>query len=441
MDKILILFFYIRARYFLRFGNRRQLERWQEKKVLGFLRWLLPRSPYTRERFGQRGIADWREVPVIGKKEMMENLSSLNTCGIDRDEAFRTAIRAEETRDFSPTIGKVTVGLSSGTSGNRGLFLVSPMERYRHAGTILAKVLPGSILERHRIAFFLRADSNLYSTSNSSRLQFRFFDLLKPFDSQIERLQDLNPTLFIAPPSLLRIAADAQIAGKLSIRPKKIVSVAEVLDPIDQQHIEKAFNQVVHQVYQCTEGFLGVTCRLGRLHLNEDVALIEKDYLDRDAGKFYPIITDFSRTTQPIIRYRLNDILTETKKPCACGSPLLALETIEGRSDDLLLFTSAGKTREVFPDFIRRAIITASDEVDEYRVVQKRIDSLTVSLRSKNPGPVQAKVEASISGMLEELGCDAPEIDFDESLETVVLTAGGKKLRRIVRDFTLERSP
>nr|MBT2175989.1 CoF synthetase [Streptococcus mitis] len=91
------------------------------------------------------------------------------------------------------------------------------------------------------------------------------------------------------------------------------------------------FKQTVHQVYQCTEGFLATTCKQGTLHINEDLVHIEKEYLDQEKGIFVPIITDFMRKTQPIIRYRLNDILIEKKTPCSCGSPFLALERIDGR--------------------------------------------------------------------------------------------------------------
>lgn len=47
------------------------------------------------------------------------------------------------------------------------------------------------------------------------------------------------------------------------------------------------------------------------------------------------MVTDLERKAQPIIRYRLNDILVERKEPCGCGSPFLALEKIEGREDDV----------------------------------------------------------------------------------------------------------
>src|SRR5699024_9723342 len=102
----------------------------------------------------------------------------------------------------------------------------------------------------------------------------------------------------------------------------------------------------------------GHTCEHGTIHLNEDVVIIQKEYMDKKQGVFIPIITDFRRKTQPIIRYRLNDLLQEKQNPCTCGSPFTALEKIEGRADDLFYLRHTGNEglRAVFPDFIRRAI-------------------------------------------------------------------------------------
>ncbi len=58
-------------------------------------------------------------------------------------EASAAAEKAETSRDFTPTVRGVTVGLSTGTSGARGVFMVSPAERQRWAGTMLAKLLEG----------------------------------------------------------------------------------------------------------------------------------------------------------------------------------------------------------------------------------------------------------------------------------------------------------
>ena len=90
------------------------------------------------------------------------------------------------------------------------------------------------------------------------------------------------------------------------------------------------------------------------------------------------------RKTQPIIRYRLNDILIEKKTPCSCGSPFLALERIDGRCDDIFIGISEVDHSEIFifPDFIRRAILFASNEIQEFKVIQHSVDKIEIKLKA-----------------------------------------------------------
>ncbi|MBW4575468.1 MAG: hypothetical protein KME08_09315 [Aphanothece sp. CMT-3BRIN-NPC111] len=431
-----ILWHYIRSKYGRRFRSREELLTWQDKKVRNFLTYILPKSQFYRSYYQGLNARDWQQFPLIDKSTMMANFDQLNTAEIKKSEAFYVALEAEKTRDFSSTIGKFTVGLSSGTSGNRGLFIVSEQEQCTWAGTILAKALPQSIIARQRIGFFLRANSKLYQTVNRKRIQFEYFDLLFPLKNHIERLNQYLPTILIAPPSMLRLLAEAQARGSLNISPLKIISVAEVLDPLDEGYICHVFNQIVHQLYQCTEGFLAATCAYGTIHLNEDIVAIQKEYLDKDAGKFIPIITDFCRTTQPIIRYRLDDILTEQETPCLCGSVFTPIKSIEGRCDDIFYLKSQQNEKlvPIFPDFIRRAIITASTHIQEYIVVQKSTDLIEISLNT--PAELQAQVQAqvytSLLFLFERLNCKIPEVRYQEYRTTRQLD---KKLRRVHREF------
>ncbi len=439
MNKLLLLWHYLRTKQTVRWSDREKLLRWQDIKVQRHVQAIRRTSPFYRELWGDLPASAWRQFPIIDKSMMMTHFDRLNTVGITKDAAFRIALEAEGSRDFSPMIGSVTVGLSSGTSGNRGIFLVSERERSAWAGTILAKVLPGSLLQAQRVAFFLRADSNLYNSVSSTRLQFAFYDLLVPLEQHIERLNRYQPTLLVGPPSMLRLLAAAQANGSLQIEPRKLISVAEVLDPLDSRFISAAFHgQVVHQIYQCTEGFLATTCEFGTLHLNEDVAAIEKQYLDTTLRKFVPIITDFSRTTQPIIRYRLNDILTESNQPCRCGSVFTALERIEGRCDDLFYFRTQDSSRlvPVFPDFISRAIIFSSPAIEEYRVIQHAPDSMEVSLVIDERLRPQMEREAiqAIRALADRLGAVPPSVVFTPYTRPE-RTA---KLRRVERRFSLE---
>lgn len=421
------LWTYALTKWGRRFRSRAALERWQERRLMRHLRWVQAHSPFYRRHWAGYDLADWRSLPQIDKGLMMAEFDELNTLGIRKAEALAVAKQAESSRDFTPKLKGVTVGLSSGTSGNHGLFLVSEKERMAWAGAVLAKLLPGSLRDEHRIAFFLLASSNLYDSVGRGRLRFEFFDLLEPFATLCERLGALQPTILVAPPSMLRALADSGV----SIRPRKVISVAEVLDPVDAGVISRHFAQPVHQVYQCTEGFLGTTCEHGTLHLNEDIVVIEKEYLDEGLGKFVPIVTDFSRTTQPIIRYRLNDILTERREPCPCGSVFTAIEQIEGRCDDLILLPGvAGGEVRVFPDFISRAVAGASPGITEFQVVQHTLTEITVHLPPD--ASVTQAVRLALEALWSQVGAQPPSLTF----APYEFQTGPRKLRRVERRFS-----
>lgn len=430
-----ILWHYWQAKYGRYFRSREQLQAWQHRRVRQFLHQVVPKSPFYQTYYQGLDFQDWQRFPVINKAIMMANFDQLNTVGILKQEAMEITQQAEESRDFRSTLRGYTVGLSSGTSGNRGLFLVSPTEQQAWAGTVLAKALPQSILSRQRIAFFLRANSNLYQTVQRQRIQFEYFDLFQPITQHIPRLNDYQPTILVAPASMLRFLAEARSQGKLSILPSRIISVAEVLDPLDEKVISQVFDQTIHQLYQCTEGFLAATCAYGTLHLNEDILVIQKDYLDRASGRFMPIITDFNRTTQPIIRYRLDDILTEQKTPCPCGSILTAITQIEGRCDDIFYLPNHEKSQliPIFSDLIRRAIILTSEAIQEYAVVQT---PETIQIYLKVPEgqwiAITTKLEHTLTELLTKLGCQVPNLQFNLYQARITYD---QKLRRVRRDF------
>jgi len=96
-------------RWGYRFKDRQALECYQIKALAAYREFLQQESPYFKS-----GIpADFK----MNKAFMMEHFNELNTQGLDRDELLALALESERTRDFSPMIGEIAVGLSSGTSG------------------------------------------------------------------------------------------------------------------------------------------------------------------------------------------------------------------------------------------------------------------------------------------------------------------------------------
>ena len=322
MKKITFLKTFIQTRWLHNFRSRKALENYQKKQLAAYMDLLKRESPYFKN-----GVPS--DFDHMDKAFMMSHFNELNTQGVDRDEALALAIESEKTRNFTELKGEIAVGLSSGTSGHRGLFITTEKERSMWAAAILAKMLPKGQLFGHRIAFFLRADNELYQTINTALIRLEYFDIFKNTDEHIDRLNGYQPTIVVAPASMLIELSKRLKAGELKIHPQKIVSVAEILEDSDKERILSAFElPIIDQVYQATEGFLACTCSAGNLHLNEDIIFVEKHYLDD--RRFYPVITDFKRSSQPVYRYQLNDILVENPEPCPCGSHYTGLTRSKG---------------------------------------------------------------------------------------------------------------
>lgn len=409
---------FIHSRYRLRFTRRERLEAWQARQLKHFLRHVLPRAG----RFKGQSITNLASLPLMDKATLMGDFAGFNTRGLTLEQVLPVARQAEASRDFSPTLGDITVGLSSGTSGNQGVFLVSSEERQRWAGILLAQTLPRHLLPRLlkpwqpplRIAFFLRANSRLYTTLSSRRIDFGFYDLTLGLDASLARLDAHAPDVLVAPATVLRGLAEAARAGRLGIRPSHILSVAEVLEAEDADAVRATFGVAPQQIYQASEGFLGFTCERGTLHLNECHLHIEPEWLDAGRTRFQPIITDFSRCTQLIVRYRLNDVLRVAAAPCACGRVERAIAAIEGRADDILWLPDlAGRQLlALYPDVLRRALLMHGATLQEYEIHQRGL-AWQVNLRAAgdHDGACVALGD-SLHALCAEQGVRPPALSF-----------------------------
>ena len=379
------------------FNARAGLKKYQMARLHAHMDWLSRKSPYFK-RFGapDRTAKDARALlqryPLMNKETMMANFDQMVTADLQIVQIMALAGQAESTRDFQATLNGHTVGLSSGTSAMRGAFVVSDREKAKWAGTILAKLLPAGLFAGERVALFLRADSGLYQAVKTPWLTFRFFDLVSNFPERVRELEAYQPTILVAPAQVLRQLALRVTQEGLSLRPKKVVSVAEVLEPADRQLLRAAFGEVIHEVYQATEGFLASSCEHGTLHLNEEYVHFEKEWVDKEQTRFVPVITDFTRRTQPIVRYRLNDVLVVKPGLCACGRVTQTIEAIEGRCDDMLILrTWSGAAVPVFADAVSRVLAQALPHQADYRLVQETGNVLQLSADTTQGELVRAR--------------------------------------------------
>ncbi len=396
----------------------------QERDMRAQAAWVRAHSRFYARWSGGSEAAAWREWPIVDRATLMANFEEWNTAGL-------SLAVAEEAAQSGVTLrGGLVAGMSSGTSGRgRGIFVTNGPERRTWAGTVLARVLPRAPWGSQRVALFLRANNALYeATARSRGLRFEFFPIDGPGEEVISRLEQYAPTVIAAPPRVLaRLAKDFHGPD-----PERVIAVAETLDPIERGLIAARFGEPVHEIYQATEGFLGATCPHGTMHLNEDNVIVEKAWLDRDAGRFVPVVTDIRRRTQPVVRLRLDDVLVDATGPCSCGSGFASIARVEGRLDDVWIFPPADGSpgwRPVFAEEIREVFQREARGVD-HRARQVAPDRVEVILDTISP--VRPDLTAALVRLIEDRGGRRPVIAY---LPGQLDHPPHEKLRRLTRAF------
>jgi putative adenylate-forming enzyme len=397
--------------------TRADIEAWQGRQLARLLRDVLQRSRFYRD-VDATGLED---LPVVDKRTLMSRFQDFNVPGITADEGWAALKSGGRWSEFH-------VGASTGTSGNRGLYVISERERWQWLGTMIAKTMPR--LRRARIALILPLDTSLYAAARGGLLKLRFFDLKRGLAACGEGIAALDPDTLIAPPKVLRWLVHN--GGPLR-RVRHVFSAAEVLDPRDREIIEAHFGVVVREIYMATEGLLGVACEHGTLHLCEDCVKFEYERPVPGSDLVTPIITDFSRQTQAMVRYRMNDLLRLQPAPCPCGSPLQAVAQVEGRMDDLLHLRGTDGVVIVTPDVMRNAIVGADRRIDDFRLVQTAADRLELSLTSA------VAAEAAKAALERVLGAMGAPAKIDVTIAPM-LEVSARKLRRVERRWQPEDS-
>lgn len=288
----------------------------------------LARTPALAMLAG-RELADF---PIVTPAEIRADYGRWNSLGLT-DAALREAAARAEAGGSGEVAPGVIAGFSTGTSGQRGLFVASTAERARYIGQSLARLLPARrLLTGTRIALFLRANSALYGdVARGGRFRFGYFPL--DLADKAAALSAFAPDVLIAPSRIL-----AELAG--TWRPSGLHRCfygAEPMGEGERQWIAAALGVRPDPIYQATEGFLAAACRHGRLHLNEDSLEMVLQPVP-GTGAFRPIVTDLRRASQPIVRVLLDDLVEPEDAPCACGFAGRVIRPVMGRVGDLWRF-------------------------------------------------------------------------------------------------------
>lgn len=196
-----------------------------------------------------------------------------------------------------------------------------------------AEVMAASMwCARERIAFVGAIEGHFAGIASIRRLRglnavmagcLHDMSFLVPTPRLVARLNCLAPTVVATYPSAAVLLADEGLAGQLRVRPPEVWTGGETLSPPMRRHVEAAFGCSVVDSYGTSE-FLALAspCRVGRLNVNADWALLES--VDA-AGQPVPpgqlgatcLLTHLANFVQPLIRAL--SIATCSTRPGAIG--------------------------------------------------------------------------------------------------------------------------
>lgn len=439
-----LLFYALAGRRFKRWSSS-QIEQYHREKRRAVAQYAFNHSKLYRNLYDGYNLNDFEKIPIVSKKFMMENLTEWNTLGFTKEEILEFCLEVEKSRDFNRRLRGINIGMSSGTSGNKGVEIVTPREEMYMKAALLARFdIPKG--EKMNVAFILRVSAPAFSL-NILGHRLSYVGQLNTIENINRDIQRINPNILTGPPSMLKILAKEVEAGRLKIKPKRLIAYAEVFYPDVREYLKNVFQCPIHEIYKCTEGPIGMTCRKERLHINEDLVYVET--FDRNGEKTAPgnpcsklVITDLHKRGQPIIRYQLNDIITISPEKCTCGSNFRVIENIQGRADDLFWGKKADGNgmQFIFPDLVTRAVITASENIDEYQVIQNAPDSIFVRIELKNKrdegGFEKDVLISNVKNLFEVYRCVPPRVEL--RFEKVEANERSNKLIRIKRNFDVK---
>lgn len=361
------------------------------------------------------GTTPLEALPVLHKAELMRHIGSWVADPAITAAALRR-FTADPERIGEPFLGRYAVWESSGSRGEPGLFVhdeaalavYDALEQQRPAALRPLQRLLDPFWLTERVAFVGATGGHFASQATLQRLrrrapwlaaQWQGFSILQPLPDLLAALQRFAPTILTTYPTAATMLAEAQVEGRLRLRPAEIWTGGETLGAAQRGRISDVFGCPLRHSYGASE-FLPIAaeCRHDALHVNADWVILEP--VDARGRPVPPgelshdvLLSNLANQAQPLIRYALGDRLRFATDRCACGSALPVVE-VQGRCDDLLVLAGPrGRPARLLPLAVSTVLEDQAGLYD-FRLEQTGPSALCLHLPGARPDGADAAVQA-----------------------------------------------
>ncbi|MCR4887065.1 MAG: phenylacetate--CoA ligase [Clostridiales bacterium] len=200
-------------------------------------------------------------------------------------------------------------------------------------------------------------------------------------EKQLQMMQDMGSTVLCSTSSYtLLLTEEIEKRGiKNKIRLRKGVIGSERWSDKMRRRIGEGLGIELYDIYGLTEIYgpgIGINCKYNTgMHYWDDYLYIEiidpvtlKPVPDGEMGEI--VITTLVKEGAPLIRYRTHDLSRIIPGECPCGSRFPRLDTIMGRTDDMMKI----KGVNVFPSQIEEILQGFPEVSSEYQIRISHLD-------------------------------------------------------------------
>ncbi|MEA3290010.1 MAG: hypothetical protein U9Q04_07520 [Campylobacterota bacterium] len=377
--------------------HRKGLELLQRKRFEKLLYHVFENSSFYKELYRSKGITvkdipdiKLEDLPVIDKTIMMDNFDDF-VCNKDiKQKDLERFISSKDNIDQKYKDSYEVIH-TSGSTGHIGLFVYD----IRAWNTIKAMAMTRvskcrlNPFKKNRLAFTGASDGHyagisLIKDAPEFFYEVGIFSVDQKLDKLIKRLNSFDPDSLSGYSSSIHMLALKQLDSDLMIKPNRIICSADALTQSMRDDISKAFLTQPVNFYASSESLcMAVQCEKNEgLHLFEDWHCFEVlDSKDRkvDNGQSGNLtLTTLYNYTQPLIRYKLGDIVTKNEDSCSCSRATATIKEVSGRKEEFLWFMDKnGKEEFIHPLLLSEFFVPG---IKKFQIEQTKKNHLLIHI-------------------------------------------------------------
>jgi phenylacetate-CoA ligase len=381
------------------------------------------------------------ELPVMTKADLMSHFDSVVTDPRVSLDAVNAHI-AGLGRDDAYFLDELHAVASGGSSGVRGVF-VWGWEAYATAWLMYLRRMVDDrmrdpvLSSRPAVVMAVGADNAAHFTSAlpqtfaTELAQIHRYPITLPLQTIVEGLNSVDGDTLATYPSMLSMLVAEARAGRLTIAPRRVVTMAEPLLPEIRDAAQQTWDAPVANLWGISEGgTAALGCfRDAGMHLADDLVIVEP--VDEHGDPVPPgvrsdrvYVTNLFNLVMPLIRYEITDPVTPIDGACACGSAHRRIADIEGGRDAVFEYPD-GLT--VHPH-VFRSVLTHEAAITEYQV--RQTSGGAEILLCAHERVDEQRIARKLEDALRHLGCQQAEITVKLAERLPRLQSG--KLQRFI---------